>query len=108
MNPPTLFDAQARTTDPDTSHKANPTDRVRIADRVLEIIRAAGWTGATTDEIHNVMAAEGWQHKWGSTSKRVGELAVNHRIELAGERRAESGRMQQAWRVPGYLTGRVS
>ena len=95
-----LFDYMARESDPDTSKAAATEDRSTLEMDVLSAIRSTGWVGCTTDEAWRLI---GYKARQNSIARRITTLAKDGQIELAGQRPGDSGRMQNAWRVPSYM-----
>jgi hypothetical protein len=98
----TLFDHMARESDPDTSHQAASEDRQNLELVVLSHIRAAGWVGATAEDVHLAMCGRIAQN---SVARRITSLRKAGLVELVGTRTARSGRSQKAWRSVGHLMG---
>lgn len=96
-----LFDYMARSTDPDTSKAAANEDRSTLELDVLSAVRAAGWVGANTDDVWHAL---GGKARPNSVARRLTSLAKDGRIELCGTKPGDSGRQQNVWRVPTYLT----
>jgi hypothetical protein len=97
---PTLFDAAARVTDPSTSQRSAIEDRTTLELDVLSAIRAAGWAGATTDDVWHRLNGIARPN---SVARRITSLRKAGLVESPGARPGDSGRPQQVWRAVGHL-----
>lgn len=86
----------ARPSDPATSHKA----AARVSEfaeshrsAIVSYLRSIAPAGATVDDIADGTGLTSYQ-----VSKRIKELHLAGRIELAGEGISRSGRAARAWR----------
>jgi hypothetical protein len=100
MTAPTLFDAAARVTDPSTSQRSAIEDRSTLELDVLSAIRAAGWAGATTDDVWHRLNGIARPN---SVARRITSLRKAGLVESPGTRPGDSGRPQQVWRAVGHL-----
>jgi hypothetical protein len=101
---PTLFaEPTARTTDPETSHKAAASARLRAGSHRAQILAAftAPETMATGRTSWEVGHASGLANKPGcSYWTRVSELARSGLIEFTGETRTvDTGEQQRVYRI---------